>query len=225
MSAIVVRIRLFAMLRERAGTSSLELALPSPATVADALGALREREELGGLLARMPVRMAVNREYAALDTPLAPEDELALIPPVSGGAGTRERVHVLVSAETLDAHELSAAVADPAAGAIVVFQGVTREVPRLEYEAYTTMASEQIERLAREALSLHGLCAVAVAHRVGEVALGECSVLVAVSAPHRDEAFAGARMLIDEIKASAPIWKREHSKDGSRWVAGTEPAP
>ena len=222
--AMLVHVRLFAMLRERAGSDFVELALEPRATVADALSALGEREDLGELLARMPIRMAVNREYASADTPLAQGDELALIPPVSGGAPERQRVHVLVTAEPLSVQDLSHAVADPAAGAIVIFQGVTREVARLEYEAYAAMASEQIERLAREALATHGLCAAAVAHRVGDVALSEPSVLVAVSAPHREEAFAGARALIDAVKADAPIWKREHSREGSHWVPGAGPA-
>jgi MoaE-MoaD fusion protein len=106
----------------------------------------------------------------------------------------------------------------------VVFQGVTREVERLDYEAYEAMARERIERIMRECIAAHGLCAAAVEHRVGSVALGEASVIVAVSAPHRGEAFAGAREAIDRLKAEAPIWKREHAAGApGRWVPGTEP--
>jgi MoaE-MoaD fusion protein len=128
--------------------------------------------------------------------------------------------HVVLSAEPLDAPALRAAVRDPRAGAIVIFEGVTREVEALEYEAYAEMASERIAAIADAAEARHGLCAVAVAHRVGRVPLSEPSVLVAVSAPHRGEAFAGAREIIDRVKAEAPIWKRE--PDG--WVPGTKPA-
>jgi len=231
-SAMVVHVRLFAMLRERAGTERIALELPDGATVAEALRALGERAELGELLARTPVRMAVNREYAAAETTLAPEDELALIPPLSGGAPAapagreRPRTHVQLSERPLSLQALSRAVADPRAGAVVIFQGVTREVERLHYEAYAEMARERIEAIARECLAAHELCAAAIAHRVGAVPLGEPSVVVAVSAPHRAEAFAAAREAIDRLKAEVPIWKREHARGAdARWVAGAEPSP
>jgi molybdopterin synthase catalytic subunit len=210
---MVVRVRLFAMLRERAGRDSVELQLQPGATVADALAALSEQEPLRELLQRLPVTMAVNRDYAQAATALREGDELALIPPVSGGA------HVHVSPEPLSSERVTAAVADPRAGAIVCFQGVTREVASLEYEAYAEMAAERIERILAEVVSEPGVCRAAAEHRVGEVALGQPSVLVAVSAAHREEAFAGARTAIDRIKAEAPIWKREHE----RWVEGTVP--
>jgi molybdopterin synthase catalytic subunit len=231
---MIIHIRLFAMLRERAGTDRLELELSSGATVADAMQALSEREPLGSMLTRMPVRMAVNRDYASAETVLAPEDELALIPPVSGGAPELEgaveqtdapvRVHARVSDEPLSLDRLARVVGDPRAGAVVIFQGVTREVERLDYEAYTEMAQERIEEILRECVTAHGLTAAAAEHRVGSVALGEPSVIVAVSAPHRGEAFAGAHEAIDRIKAQAPIWKREHETGApGRWVAGSEP--
>jgi MoaE-MoaD fusion protein len=239
-SAMVIHVRLFAVLRERAGTDSLDLELRDGATVADAMRALAEHEPLGELLERMPVHMAVNRDYAADGTVLAPDDELALIPPVSGGApGDRQganagahmganvevaRVHVRVSEEPLSLDALSRAVGDPGAGAIVIFQGVTREVERLDYEAYVAMAQERIEEIVRECMATHDLRAAAVEHRVGSVPLGEPSVIVAVSAAHRAEAFAGAREAIDRLKAEAPIWKREHAAGApARWATGTEP--
>ena len=182
--------------------------------------------------------MAVNRDYATAETTLAPEDELALIPPVSGGAPGDGRVaiaggqgsnmpapiHVRVREEPLSLQVLADAVGDPGAGAIVIFEGVTREVERLDYEAYVAMAQERIETIARECVAAHDLRAVAVEHRVGSVPLGEPSVIVAVSAAHREEAFAGARAAIDRLKAEAPIWKREHAAgEPGRWVDGTEP--
>jgi molybdopterin converting factor subunit 1 len=229
---MVVRIRLFAILRERAGRDAVELRLSSGATVADALKALSDLEPLGELLARLPIQMAVNRDYATAETTLGPGDELALIPPVSGGgeegdsgAADAELLHVRVSGEPLSVERLSRAVERPSAGAIVIFQGVTREVQRLEYEAYAEMAEERIGQIMRECIAEHSLCAAAVEHRVGSVALGEPSVIVAVSAPHREEAFAGARAAIDRIKAQAPIWKREHASDGQGvWVPGVAPA-
>ena len=214
MCAVKVRVRLFAQLRERAGSSELELDLPEGARVRDALAAV------GDVAAGLPVVMAVNREYAAEDAELAAGDELALIPPVSGGAGP----HVAVRAEALSLAEVAARVRDPRAGAVVTFEGVTREVDRLEYEAYEEMALESMRAIAEAAVERHGLCAAAVEHRVGSVPLSEPSVVVAVSAPHRGEAFAGAREIIDAVKAQAPIWKREVEGEERRWVDGTTPA-
>lgn len=229
-SEMVVHVRLFAVLRERAGTDSLELTLRRGATVADAMLALAGHEPLGELLERMPLHMAVNRDYATADTVLRPEDELALIPPVSGGAdadgdrGAAPHVHVRVSDEPLSLQALSRAVGDPGSGAIVIFQGVTREVERLDYEAYVAMAQERIEAIVGECIAAHDLRAAAVEHRVGSVPRGEPSVIVAVSAAHRGEAFAGAREAIDRLKAEAPIWKREHAGgELGPWATGTEP--
>ena len=208
-----IRVRLFAQLRERAGRDAVELDLPDGARVADALAALDD--VAGGL----PVVMAVNREYAGVETVLSADDELALVPPVSGGAVGTGAVHVRVCSEPLSLDALSARVRDARAGAVVVFSGVTREVAHLDYEAYAEMAEAELRRIAEAALARHGLCAVAVEHRIGRVPLSEASVIVAASAPHRGEAFAGAREVIDEVKARAPIWKRE----GGEWVPGTTP--
>jgi MoaE-MoaD fusion protein len=126
---------------------------------------------------------------------------------------------VAVRAESLSLDALAAAVRDPRAGAVVTFSGVTREVDHLDYEAYAEMAAEQIEAIVAAAIERHGLCAAAAEHRVGRVARSEASVIVAASAPHRAEAFAGAREIIDEIKRRAPIWKREEGE----WVRGRTP--
>jgi molybdopterin synthase catalytic subunit len=200
------------MLRQRAGRDELELELPDGARVADALAAV---DHLAGGL---PLVLAVNREYAAPDAPLRAGDELALIPPVSGGAIAAP--HVAVRTEPLSLDALAARVRDPRAGAVVTFSGVTREVGWLDYEAYAEMAAEQMQAIVIAAIERHGLCAAAAEHRVGRVALSEPSVIVAASAPHRGEAFVGAREIIDEIKARAPIWKAEEGE----WVQGTRPA-
>lgn len=205
-----VTVRLFATLRERAGTSELTLELPDGARVRDALGALEHLAE------GLPLVMAVNREYADEDQVLDPGDELALIPPVSGGSVTA--AFARVTAEPLSLDALVARVRDPRAGAIVTFQGVTREVDRLDYEAYVEMAEERIAAIVSEAIARHGLCAAACEHRVGSVPLSEPSVTVACSAPHRPEAFAGAREIIDRVKAEAPIWKKEVAGDEERWI-------
>ena len=231
---MTVHVRLFAMLRERAGTSALELELPEGARVADALAAL---EHLAGGLTCL---LAVNREYADADQVLVAGDELALIPPVSGGdpaaegtdgasrpsppgdAGSAEP-HVRVCAEPLSLEALAARVRDPRAGAVVTFSGVTREVERLEYEAYVEMAEPAMRQIVAGAIERHGLCAAAAEHRTGVVPLSEPSVTVAVSAPHRGAAFEGAREIIDAIKDRAPIWKLEVEGERRRWVEGTVP--
>lgn len=208
-----IDVRLFAVLRERAGADEITLELPDGARVADALAALGEITE------GVPVVMAVNREYADDGQALAPGDELALIPPVSGGAPGTGAVHVRITTEPLALDPLVERVRDPRAGAIVTFTGVTREVDRLDYEAYAEMAQAEIERIVAEAVERHGLCAAAAEHRIGTVALSEASVAIAASAPHRAEAFAGAREIIDRVKAQAPVFKRERGE----WVPGTQP--
>jgi molybdenum cofactor biosynthesis protein MoaC/molybdopterin converting factor subunit 1 len=223
-ATVQIRVRLFAMLRERTGASTLDLELEPGATVADAMRMLARRDGLADLIARLPLRTAVNREYAEGATPLSPGDELALIPPLSGGAQLAERVHVRLSSDPLFADVVRAAVADPRAGAIVVFEGVTREVAELEYEAYAEMAHERIEQIAHDCVRAHRAWALAIEHRIGAVPLGEPGVIVAASAAHRPAAFAAAKDAIDRLKAEAPIWKREHFADGAaRWVPGAPP--
>lgn len=207
---MLVRIRVFAVLRERVGGPSLDVELPDGARVSDALVAVADVTD------GVPVVLAVNREYAPLDTVLRAGDEIALIPPVSGGAA----LHARVTDAPLSLDAVAALVRDPRAGAVVTFSGATRDVPFLDYEAYAEMALAELERIVAAVAAEHGLCAAAAEHRVGRVGLGEASVVVAASAPHRPEAFAGARALIDRIKATVPIWKQEEGA----WVAGTVPA-
>jgi MoaE-MoaD fusion protein len=206
-----VRLRLFAGLRERAGAEEVELELPEGALVDDAL------EQVRWLTEGVPVVMAVNQEYADAGALLRAGDELALIPPVSGGAVGS--LHTRVTDEPLSLEPLLERVQDPRAGAVVTFLGVTREVSELEYEAYAAMAEKKIAEIVSTAIERHRLCAAAAEHRVGTVPRSQPSVAVAVSAPHREAAFAGAREIIDEIKAQAPIWKKEEGE----WVRGTTP--
>jgi molybdopterin synthase catalytic subunit len=237
---MTITVRLFAILRERAGRDSIEIELPEGATVDDAFARLAAAPGLGELVERMPLRMAVNREYASAGTAIAPGDELAVIPPISGGASDEPvvvgspqgdqglrvggRTHASVTEEALSAERLSAWVGDPGAGAIVTFQGVTREVASLDYEAYREMAEERIAAILSECVDRHGLLAAVAEHRIGRVPRGEPGVVVAVSAGHREEAFAGAREAIDRIKAEAPIWKRElDAAGGGEWVEGAAP--
>jgi MoaE-MoaD fusion protein len=204
-----VTIRLFAGLRERAGTARREL--EDVARVADVWTRLELGDEPAGLL------YAVNREYAERDRELRDGDEVALIPPVSGGA-------FRISAEPLD---LGAAVAEAAsdeAGAVATFIGTVRSgsrgriVDHLEYEAFEEMAEPMLERLGRELTAKHGLSAVAIHHRVGRVEIGEASVVIAVSAPHRAAALDACREAIDTLKTTIPLWKKEVYEGGEEWI-------
>jgi molybdopterin synthase catalytic subunit len=212
---VEVTVKLFAMLRERAGARELTLDLPEGARVRDALASL------GSLAEGLPLVMAVNREYADADAKLSPDDELALIPPVSGGEVSM--VHARVTEDPLSVEALATVVRNPAAGAVVVFEGITREVEALEYEAYAEMAEERIAQILGEVKQRHVLTGIAAEHRVGLVPLSQPSVVVAAAAPHRDAAFAGAREAIDRIKAEAPIWKKELEGGEGRWVEGRLP--
>src|SRR5262249_15241586 len=183
---MTVTVRLFAVLRERAGRDSIEVELEDGATVADALDQLSVRPELEQLLTRMPVRMAVNRDYADPGTRLAAGDELALVPPVSGGGGSQG--HVPDTDRPLVVEALSQVVSRPDAGAIVSCQGTPRDVARLDYEAYGEMAERKMVEILRACVERHGLVAAAAEHRIGPVSSEEPSVIVSVSAAHREEA-------------------------------------
>lgn len=222
---MVVSVRLFAILREVARRDALEVELAEDATAGDVVDAVARSAGLGAAVRRGRMVVAVNREYVDAGHRLREGDEVALIPPVSGGAAGAAEVHARVTDEPLDLAAVAARVRRPEAGAVVTFSGTAREVPRLEYEAYAPMARERIAAILEACVARHGLAAAAAEHRVGTVARGEASVVVAVSAAHRAEAFAGAREAIDAIKAQAPIWKREVGGDGAgHWVEGTLPA-
>jgi molybdopterin synthase catalytic subunit len=210
---MVVTVRLFAGLRERAGRDRVDVELPEGALVSDLLEAMD--------VAPRSCVVAINREYATESEPVRAGDEVALVPPVSGGAGVVRLVRV--TGEPLDPNDAAVAVRDPAAGAVVIFEGVTREVGELDYEAYAEMAERRLREIGEQVAAAHGLCAVALEHRTGSVPLSEPSVVVAASAPHREAAFAGARDLIDRVKAEAPIWKVEVTEEGRRRVEGTLP--
>ncbi|HEY4413203.1 MAG TPA: molybdenum cofactor biosynthesis protein MoaE [Gaiellaceae bacterium] len=204
-----VTVRLFAGLRERAGKGRLEL--DGVERVGDVWDKLGLGDEPGGLL------YAVNREYVARDTALADGDEVALIPPVSGGA-------FLLSTEPLDTEHVIAEAASEDAGAVATFVGTVRrhsrgrEVVRLEYEAFPEMAEPMLGRLADQLKEKHGLCEVAIHHRVGPVDIGQASVVIAVSAPHRAAALDACREAIDTLKETIPLWKKEIYADGEEWI-------
>ena len=210
--AVEVTVRLFAGLRERAGFGNRRVELPEGARVEDVWGALGLGDVPNGLL------YAVNREYAGLDRTLDDGDEVAFIPPVSGGA-------FRLSAAPLDPAAVVAEVADDRAGAIATFVGTVRYASRgrtvvhLEYEAFEGMAEQVMEQIADELRDRHDLCAIAIHHRTGRVGIGEASVAIAVSAPHRQDALAACKEAIDTLKERVPLWKKEVYEGGEEWIA------
>jgi molybdopterin converting factor subunit 1 len=216
-------IRLFATLRERAGAPELTRDFPDDVTVAEIWARLKsEFPALDGH--RDSVRFAVNQEYVGDDYRPHPGDEIAFIPPVSGGSEASCLGSIKIVHDRIEVAALEDSVADPAAGAICTFVGTTREnnagrqVLRLEYEAYETMALAEMRRLAEEAGRRWSIVRIAIAHRIGIVEIGETSVAIAVSAAHRAEAFEACRFAIDTLKEIVPIWKKEHFEGGEVWI-------
>ena len=204
-----VTVRVFAGLRERAGWSERDV--EGVGRVGDVWAALGLGEEPPGLL------YAVNKEYAPPEQELADGDEVALIPPVSGGS-------FRLSEEPLDPASVIREVADERAGGIATFIGTTRiqsrgrAVDHLEYEAYEGMAEQVMADLAAELKSAYDLCEIAITHRVGRVGIGELSVVIAVSAPHRGDALAACKDAIDRLKETVPLWKKEVYEGGEEWI-------
>lgn len=234
-----IAVRTFAAYRQAIGQSQLTLDLPAGATPREVWSALADR--FPGLRRfPPPTAFAVNDEFIDPDRPLAERDELALIPPVSGGEPAmgmppgREAgegppapqavIRVALTREPVDIPALLAAVGDPRAGAVALFCGTVREHSRgrtvqfLEYEAYETLAEREMRRIAEEAAHRWPALQVAVLHRLGHLEVGEISVAIAVAAPHRADAFAAARFIIDTLKQTVPIWKREVWGEGEEWI-------
>ncbi len=216
-------MRLFASYREAAGVGHIELELPSGATARDAIRAVLAEHPL--VAEGRQLVIARNREYVDADAALADGDELALIPPVSGGA-IRTARRIAVTAEPLSVDAVIDAVRDASAGGIVVFIGTVRDqsrgkrVTKLGYEAYAEMAERVMREIADRIESEQGPARIAMHHRTGDLALGEIAVIVAAASPHREEAFAAARRAIDDLKTIVPIWKKEYTEDGAVWVEG-----
>jgi MoaE-MoaD fusion protein len=206
---VAVRVRLFAGLRERAGWSEREL--DGIDRIADVWPALGLGDEPEGLL------YAVNKEYADDDRALADGDEVALIPPVSGGA-------FRLSPESLSLDAVVDEVRSNRAGAIATFVGTTRAQSRgrtvlhLDYEAYKEMAEQVMAQIAEELKARYDLCEIAIHHRTGRVDIGEASVVIAISAPHRQDALAACKDAIDTLKGRVPLWKKEFYEGGEEWI-------
>src|SRR3979490_2759068 len=223
-----VRFRYLARLRELAGINSETIDIPVGWTVSEMYDSLRRAHPR--LPGREGVRAAVNQEFTDWGATVSSGDEVAFIPPVSGGV---HGVGVLfeLTPDPLDARRLEAAVSHKGAGAICTFTGVVRDssrgrsVTHLDYEAYAEMANAQMRRIGDEIGERWPEARVAMAHRTGKLEIGEASVVVSVSCPHRAEAIAACKWGIDRLKESVPIWKKEHAADGTYWIEGDEAKP
>jgi len=223
-TAIAVHVRLFARLREQAGTDSETVEVPRESTVADVYDTLLHRHpDLDQN--RDAVRPALNEEFADWDSVVSQGDEVTFIPPVSGGAQTAG-VMFEIGTAPLDPRRTEQAVTHAGAGAICTFTGIVRDnsrgrsVTHLEYEAFESMALTQMRKIADEIAAKWPDARVAMVHRTGRLEIGEPSVVVSTSAPHRAEAIAACKWGIDRLKESVPVWKKEHATDGTFWIEG-----
>lgn len=219
-----VQVRLFARYREEAGRDSLDIELPEGGTVERAWEAVTE--QLPVLLPYRPFTLfALCNDYVPAEHPLGDGDELCLFPPVSGGAGGSDQDWIEVTTEPLSERVVAQAVEHAGAGALALFSGVVRNqtggrrVKFLEYEAHGPMAVAKMREIGRAIRARWPIVSrVALVHRIGRLEIGESSVMIAVSSPHRGEAFEACRFAIDTLKETVPIWKKEHFEDGEVWV-------
>ncbi len=222
------------MLRDLAGRSSELLDLPEPATLGDVLRHYEERMPKLRAMASS-IAMSINQEYARRESTLKSGDEIALLPPVSGGSGTtpaetQNQPLVAIVRDKIHSQALLDKIKQPEDGAAVLFEGIVRNHTRgrrtlfLDYEAYEEMALKQMGVLARQALTDFPIRDVAIVHRLGRLEIGEISVAIVVASAHRSAAFEACRWLIDQLKSTVPIWKKEHFVDGAVWADG-EPFP
>jgi MoaE-MoaD fusion protein len=222
-----VRVLFFGMLKDLAGRGEESVTLSEGASVGDLIRHYEETvprfSEIAGSIA-----MSVNREYASVEMRLKEGDEVACLPPVSGGS--TERARVFLVRQQIDTAAVLESIKRPEDGAVVVFEGVVRNHSRgrrtlyLDYEAYEEMGRRQLEGLAAQACAEIQIRDVAIVHRLGRVQIGETSVLIVVASAHRAAAFEACRWLIDALKKTVPIWKKEYFEDGAIWADG-EPFP
>jgi MoaE-MoaD fusion protein len=230
-----VRVLFFGVLKDLTGRASEAITLPDQATIADVIDhCARQFPSLKGALSSIAI--SVNQQYADSKHELRAGDEVGLLPPVSGGSAAQsdnrqlETNLIAIVREEIDTASVLAKIKQPEDGAVVVFEGIVRNHTRdrrtlfLEYEAYEAMALQQLKSLAEQAHSQFAIREVAIVHRLGRLEIGETSVLIVVASAHRAAAFEACRWLIDTLKRTVPIWKKEHFEDGAVWADG-EPFP
>ena len=225
-----IRVLFFGMLKDLAGRGSDSLNLPEGSTIADVLNLYQERiPDLKAFSAS--IAMSLNQEYAGPEARLQSGDEIALLPPVSGGStgeqsAPGQRQHISITRGKIDTPSILQEIKHPEDGAAVVFEGMVRNHTRgrrtlyLDYEAYEEMAQKKMEALAAQALSEFKIRELAIVHRLGRLQIGETSVLIVVASAHRAAALDACRWLIDTLKRTVPIWKKEYFEDGAVWADG-----
>jgi MoaE-MoaD fusion protein len=227
LTVVQIRVLFFGILKDLAGRSADELDIPEGSRVGDVIG---RYENLIPNSRLSSVAISVNQEYSSPDTPLHAGDEIALLPPVSGGAGGNDSAVVKLVRERIAPQDIVPGMERPEDGAIVIFDGVIRDNSRgrrtlyLDYESYENMALQKLQELAADARQRFAVRNVAIVHRLGRIEIGESSVLIAVFSAHRAAAFDACRWVIDTLKKTVPIWKKEHFEDGAVWADG-EPFP
>jgi molybdopterin synthase catalytic subunit len=234
-----VNVRYLGMLREIAGRDGEPVELPDGALLGELYAALRTRLPQLQQFSQA-IALAVNYEYSGADTRLREGDEIALIPPVSGGAPdvsdasasppVKSTEHAALVRQPIDGAAIASAIKEPDDGAVAAFDGIVRNQTRgrrtlyLDYTAYEPMALQHMEQLAQQALTIYAVRAVWLVHRLGRLQIGETSVFIVVASAHRAAAFDACRWLIDTLKKTVPIWKKEYFEDGAVWADG-EPFP
>ena len=228
-----VRVLFFGVLKDLAGRSSDLLSLPDQASAADVIRHYQQHLSKNVAIFNS-IAISVNQEYALPDVKLHSGDEVALLPPVSGGVGETDQgkaeARVSITRNAIDTHALLEKIKSPADGAAIVFQGIVRNNTRgrrtlfLDYEAYEEMALKEMELLITRALNQFQIRDAVIIHRLGRIEIGETSVVIIVASAHRTAAFDACRWLIDTLKRTVPIWKKEHFEDGAVWSDG-EPFP
>jgi molybdopterin synthase catalytic subunit len=220
-----VRVLFFGQLKDLTGRTSDSLTLPEGATLTDLLA--HYENGFPRLKALLPsVALSINQEYAPPDSALRDQDEVALLPPVSGGVQETRATRAAIVREKIETLQIADSIRRPEDGAVAVFEGIVRNETRgrstlyLDYEAYEPMALQTMEDLAAEALGKFAVRDVALVHRLGRLEIGETSVLIVVASAHRAAAFDACRWLIDTLKKTVPIWKKEHFADGAVWADG-----
>jgi molybdopterin synthase catalytic subunit len=223
-----VRVLFFGILKNVVGKAEDAIDVPDGASIRDVLAVYESK--IPQLKESLPsLALAVNQQYAGPDTKLRPGDEVALLPPVSGGVGAGRRYASIVT-DVIDGHRVVEELKHGEDGAVVAFEGVVRNQTRgrktlfLDYESYEKMALDQMESLAAQAIKEYKIRDVAIVHRLGRLEIGETSVLIAVASAHRAAAFEACRWIIDTLKRTVPIWKKEQFEDGAVWADG-EPFP
>lgn len=228
--SMVIRVLFFGVLKDVAGNDNESVLMPDGSTVRDVLDSYRKT--FPAIEKWVPsLAISVNREYSPLTTALKAGDEVAFLPPVSGGstvAGTANRCAIVK--DPIDTHQLTSSLQAGEDGALVIFEGIVRNHTRgrrtlyLDYEAYEPMALAKLEALRAEALRKFSVRDVAVVHRIGRLQIGEASVVIVIASAHRAAAFDACRWIIDTLKQTVPIWKKEYFEDGAVWADG-EPFP